>query len=254
MLRAGLRTPGFQAGLLHLKCGARLMATNPRSQFDSAMTGNAGLNYASWQLSRRGWHVMPTIRNARGSDLIVTDADETTFFGVQSKALKNRAPVPLGKDTSELRSEWWIITTHANSDQPVCFILRNEEVRALASTDKNGAGGRWLEVRDYDKDEFRDAWGRLGGVPTAHVQGRAAPPVLAPQPEQNDVRRPKAETLSGQAWAICDAVTEANCTWAAIGEVLERSVAQGLNEGNVRAEYARWRKFNGITGRIARPK
>jgi hypothetical protein len=26
---------------------------------------------------------MPTIRNARGSDLIVTDGDETVFFGVQ---------------------------------------------------------------------------------------------------------------------------------------------------------------------------
>jgi hypothetical protein len=28
----------------------------------SQITGNAGLNYAAWQLSRRGWHVMPTIR------------------------------------------------------------------------------------------------------------------------------------------------------------------------------------------------
>ena len=44
------------------------------------MTGNAGLNYVAWQLSRRGWHVMPTIRNARGADLIVTNEDETVFF------------------------------------------------------------------------------------------------------------------------------------------------------------------------------
>ena len=34
------------------------------------------------------------------------------------------------------------------------------EVRALASQDKNG-GKRWLEVRDYNKDEFREAWHRL---------------------------------------------------------------------------------------------
>jgi len=27
----------------------------------------------------------------------------------------------------------------------------------------------------------------------------------------------------------------------------------GLNEGNVRAEYARWRKFNGVTGRVTLP-
>lgn len=74
------------------------------------MTGNAGLNYAAWQLAKRGWHAMPTIRNARGSDLFVTNDDETIFFGVQSKALSKRAAVPLGRDGHELRSEWWIIT------------------------------------------------------------------------------------------------------------------------------------------------
>lgn len=64
-----------------------------RSQF----TGHAGLSYVAWQLSRRGWHVTPTIRNARGSDMLVTDADEAIKFGVQSKALSKRQAVPLGK-------------------------------------------------------------------------------------------------------------------------------------------------------------
>jgi len=74
------------------------MAARPRSQFDSAMTGNAGLNYASWQLSRRGWHVMPTIRNARGSDLIVTDGDETVFYGATPYrwAVKSTSSVQTG--------------------------------------------------------------------------------------------------------------------------------------------------------------
>jgi hypothetical protein len=30
-------------------------------------------------------------------------------------------------------------------------------------------------------------------------------------------------------------------------------LAAPLNEGNVRAEYARWRKFNGVVGRISAP-
>lgn len=124
------------------------------------VTGNSGLNYAAWQLSRRGWHVMPTIRNARGSDLIVTDPDETVFFGVQSKALSKRQAVPLGKGIDALRSEWWVITINANSDRPACFILRNAEVRALASQDRNG-GAYWLEPSAYDRDEFREAWDRL---------------------------------------------------------------------------------------------
>ena len=126
----------------------------------SQITGNAGLNYVAWQLSRRGWHVMPTIRNAKGSDLFITNEDETVFFGVQSKALSKRNAVSLHTDLGDLRSDWWIITTFVNSDAPVCYVLRIDEVRALASQDKNG-GKRWLEVRDYACDEFRQAWNRF---------------------------------------------------------------------------------------------
>ena len=128
----------------------------PRHQ----LTSNSGLNYAGWQLSRRGWHVMHTVRNARGSDLIVTDADETVFFGVQSKALSKRNAVPLGLNLQNLRSKWWIITILVNSDNPVSYILRLEEVLALAGQDKNG-GGYWLDAKSYDRDEFREAWDRL---------------------------------------------------------------------------------------------
>lgn len=132
--------------------------TTPRQR--SQITGNAGLNYAAWQLSRRGWHVMPTIRNAKGSDMIVTDADETVFFGVQSKGLSKRWPVPLGLDLAALRSDWWVITIHANSDSPVCYVLHINDVRSLATQDKNG-GRWWLEPKAYDRDEFREAWHRL---------------------------------------------------------------------------------------------
>jgi hypothetical protein len=137
------------------------IVTAGRSQFQNAMTGNAALNYAAWQLSRRGWHVMPTIRNARGSDLIVTDGDETTFFGVQSKGLSKRHAVPLGKHIDGLRSEWWVITIHANSPTPICFVMRNEEVRSFAQRDLRG-DLYWLNPPAYDRDDFREAWDRIG--------------------------------------------------------------------------------------------
>jgi hypothetical protein len=130
-------------------------------------TGNAGLSYVAWQLSRRGWHVVPTIRNARGSDMLVTDVDEIIKFGVQSKALSKRQAVPLGKDIHLLRSEWWVITIHANADQPVCFVMQKEEVQANATQDKGGQQAFWLEPRDYDCDEYRNAWDRIGLAPAA---------------------------------------------------------------------------------------
>ena len=72
-------------------------------------------------------------------------------------------------------------------------------------------------------------------------------------PENNGVRRPKPETLCGQAWAVFDEVSAKNGAPASIKESLEIAKARGLNEGNVRVEYARWRKFFGITGRVAAP-
>ncbi len=73
-------------------------------------------------------------------------------------------------------------------------------------------------------------------------------------PDQNGVRRPKPDTLCGKAWAIFDQVSAKNQSTASIGESMDIARAQGLNEANVRAEYARWRKFYGVTGRVAAPK
>ena len=65
-----------------------------------------------------------------------------------------------GLDLGALRSDWWVITIHANSDNPVCYVLRLADVRSLATRDKNG-GRWWLEPKAYDRDEFREAWHRL---------------------------------------------------------------------------------------------
>jgi hypothetical protein len=101
---------------------------------------------------------MPTVRNARGSDLIVVNSEETIFFGVQSKALSKRVAVPLGLNLGLLRSDWWIITIHARTDSPVSFILSLEEVHSLAS---QSGSQFWLEPPRYDRDDFREAWHRL---------------------------------------------------------------------------------------------
>jgi len=127
------------------------------------LTGNAGLNYVLWQMSRRGWHAMPTIRNARGSDILATDSAEAVFFGIQSKALSKRNPVPLGSNLEKLRSDWWVITIHANSDHPVCFIMALDEVRESAHRgEKDGRVSYWLQPKSYDRDSFREAWHRFG--------------------------------------------------------------------------------------------
>lgn len=126
------------------------------------MTGNAGIFHVAWELTRRGWNVMPTVRNARGADLYAAPTnDDEAVIAIQSKALSKRNAVPLGTCLERLASRWWVITLRANDDNPICFILTLDEVKSRASRDKGKARAYWLEAKDYDVDEFREAWHRL---------------------------------------------------------------------------------------------
>lgn len=134
----------------------------------SQATGNA-----AWQLSRKGWNVMSTSRNAKGSDLFCANDDETTIFGVQSKGLSRRDPVALGANLDNLRSDWWIITINAKGDHPTCFILSLGEVKELCHHSdptkcKTGTKSHWLHPKAYDQPQFREAWHRLGEPDLVH--------------------------------------------------------------------------------------
>lgn len=72
-------------------------------------------------------------------------------------------------------------------------------------------------------------------------------------PEQNDVRRPQPETKTGRIWAVLDERSTAEGRPVAISEVFADLVGDGHPEPTIRTQYARWRKFHGITGRIDNP-
>lgn len=73
-------------------------------------------------------------------------------------------------------------------------------------------------------------------------------------PLKNGIRRPKDKTVCGQVWAIADKLTEKRGGATPIKPLLIAAEKKGYNAGNVRAEYARWRKFNGVKGRIVDTK
>lgn len=68
------------------------------------------------------------------------------------------------------------------------------------------------------------------------------------RPEQNGLKRPSAGSTCAIIWDTCDRITsetEHTCTSAELFNAL-----QGYNECTLRTQYARWRQFNGITGRL----
>ena len=129
---------------------------------DTQVTGNIGLYYVCYHLSRMGWNVMPTARNARGIDIVAYSADGKRFLGVQVKALSKRAPVPLGASLDKIMGDFWIVVNNV-AQEPNAFILHPEEVRERAHRgEKEGRVSYWLQPRSYDSSEFREAWGRIG--------------------------------------------------------------------------------------------
>ena len=73
------------------------------------------------------------------------------------------------------------------------------------------------------------------------------------QPEQNGIRRPGPEGLCGRVWGLADELSATLGQPVPIANLLEAGEAQGFNPSNIRTEYARWKKFHGLSGLITLP-
>lgn len=95
------------------------------------------------------------------------------------------------------------------------------------------------------------------GTEAAAAAGtEAAKPEKAPKvemPTQNGIRAPRTGGLCDRVWQVCYNLGQELGRVPAMSEVVAAGLAAGLNEGNIRVEYSRWKKFNGITQRIPDP-
>ena len=80
--------------------------------------GNVGLYYVCYRLSRLGWNVMPTARNARGVDILIYSQDATRTSSIQVKALSQRNPVPLGPRRERLFGDFFVVCRSVASETP----------------------------------------------------------------------------------------------------------------------------------------
>lgn len=67
-------------------------------------------------------------------------------------------------------------------------------------------------------------------------------------PKQHGITRPAAETKCGKIFSAADKITAESNRPATISEV--RVACHGINDHTIKTQYARWRAFNGVTGRI----
>jgi hypothetical protein len=128
------------------------------------ITGNVGLYLVCTELSKQGFNVMPTARNAKGVDIVGYN-DQGKSFTVQVKTLTKKVSVPFGKGLGYLSADYYVIVVHAH-DAPVYHVLTRAELQniplAKSNSKENGAA-YWLEVKEYyKKEEFvTNAWSKI---------------------------------------------------------------------------------------------
>ena len=85
---------------------------------------------------------------------------------------------------------------------------------------------------------------------TAEVPSKTEVPVKIIKIQKiiiNGVARPHAGTKCAHVWEIADTISSEKQRPAEKQETLDACVAAGLKLGNATCEYARWKRFNGLT-------
>lgn len=85
--------------------------------------------------------------------------------------------------------------------------------------------------------------------------GQPLPPAVkagrAKQLAQNGITRPAVGTTTGNVWAAADAISAGQGGHpATIAQVKDCKEMHNVNQHTIKTQYARWRSFNGIKGRI----
>jgi len=125
------------------------------------ITGNAGLYYVCYELTKRGWNVLPTSRNAKGVDIVIYDENAERTHTVQVKALSKPDPVPLGNCLDHLIAEFLVVCLGPLGDEPRVFVMRCSEAKELAQVQsKDGKTSCWLPPKAYAPR--KDAWELIG--------------------------------------------------------------------------------------------
>lgn len=125
---------------------------------DRQITGNVGLFYICYKLSRRGWNVLPTSRNARGIDILAYGKYGEKFHTIQAKGYTQRAAIGPFKEKSDAIADFYIVAWDVYR-LPRTYILTKDEVESLLTPHK---GKYWVEYKDYGKTDFLEKWDKIG--------------------------------------------------------------------------------------------
>ena len=131
---------------------------------NNQITGNIGLYYVCYRLSKNGWNALMTSRNAIGVDVVIYSQNAQRSCTVQVKTLTGKDDVPLGNHIENLIAEYLTFCKYdINTDNPEVFIIPMSKVRELMHPRplKNKEGNSyWLKQKCCEN--FKANWIAFG--------------------------------------------------------------------------------------------
>lgn len=71
---------------------------------------------------------------------------------------------------------------------------------------------------------------------------------------ENGITRPKAGTTCAAVWDIADSLSASTKAPAVRADVMAAAQKKSINDKTIATQFGRWRKYNGLKGRVVKPK
>ena len=122
-------------------------------------TGMEGVFRVAAELTQRGYIASPTIRNAKGADLLVTDQGCKKAWSIQVKT--NRSTFSfflLGKHDKEMKakSHLYVLVNLRPSELEYFIVPAN--IVAKRMTTGRSKNGSWYQIERADVIEYKNKW------------------------------------------------------------------------------------------------
>lgn len=131
--------------------------------------GNQGLHYVSFMLSRRGFNLAITARNAKGADILIYNDRCDSVKTIQVKSVTNRYSVNVGRtedaeEMPQLICDYWIFV-NLGYETPRCYIFTRDEAQMIVernyNVDQNDKFNWWLHPGDIYSPDFEERWEKI---------------------------------------------------------------------------------------------
>ena len=125
------------------------------------MTGSMGFHYVCYRLAERCWNVSFSKMSNRDRNEGTCKRRDGNLITFQTQSPSRKLAIQLADGLNKITKDFLIAVVNLNG-VPEAYIFTADEARGkMVEQGKPGSIRGFIEVRDYDTEEFRDRWDKL---------------------------------------------------------------------------------------------